>query len=401
MSRTMDAKQQLNIIKKKTVEIISEEELLKKLNLAASEKRPLNVKYGADPSAPDIHLGHTVALNKLREFQELGHKVIFIIGDFTARIGDPSGRVTTRKRLSKEDVKKNALTYQEQVFKLLDKKRTTVVFNSSWFDKMRFGDVVDLSSRFTVARMLERDDFARRFKQNQPITVLEFLYPLIQGYDSIKVKADIEIGGTDQTFNFLVGRNLQRDYGQEPQVVITLPLLEGTDGKLKMSKSLNNYIGISERPRDIFGKIMSVSDELMLKFYELLTDIPASKIKKLHPMRAKTGLASFLVSRYYGSAQAKRAEKEFEKVFSRKELPTIIPRVEILSKDLKSGKIWIVKLLKLANLTSTNSEARRLIKQGGVRIDREPVRDPEIELPIRDGMIVQAGKRNFIKVFRA
>ena len=396
----MNVKQQLNIIKRKTVEIISEAELLKKLNLAASERRPLNVKYGADPSAPDIHLGHTVALNKLREFQELGHKVTFIIGDFTARIGDPSGRLQMRKPLSKKEIEKNALTYQEQVFKLLDKKRTTVVFNSRWFDKMGFGDIVDLASRYTVARMLERDDFARRFKANLPITILEFLYPLIQGYDSVKVKADVEIGGTDQTFNLLVGRDLQTNFGQEPQVTITLPLLEGTDGKLKMSKSLNNYIGINETPQQIFGKVMSISDKLMFRFYELLTDVPASKIEKLHPMCAKTGLASFLVSRYYGPAQAEKAEKEFEKVFSRKELPTRIPRLKVSSKDLKSGRVWIVKLLKLANLASTNNQARRLIEQGGVRIDRKPLKNPEVEVSIQDGMVIQAGKRNFVRIFR-
>lgn len=315
----MQIKKQLEEIKKGCVELIPEEELAAKLK----KGKPLKVKWGADPSAPDIHLGHTVVLKKLKQFQDLGHEVIFLIGDFTARIGDPTGKSETRKPLTKEEVMINSRTYQEQVFKILDKKRTRVVYNSRWLSELKIEDVINLAAKYTVARMLERDDFMNRFEKQRPISIHEFLYPLIQGYDSVKLKADIEIGGTDQKFNMLVGRELQREFKEEPQVIITMPLLEGTDGVQKMSKSLNNYIGITEPPSEIYGKTMSISDELMLRYYSLLTDENIEEMKKLHPKEAKKKLAGELVAIYYGREAAEDAGAEFEKIFAQGKLPGI------------------------------------------------------------------------------
>ena len=398
-------KEEIELIKSGTVEVISEEELLKKLEESRKNNRPLNIKYGADPSAPDIHLGHTVPLRKLKVFQELGHNVIFIIGDFTAMIGDPSGRHETRKQLGKNEVKKNSETYREQIGKILDLNKLNVMFNSSWFEKMTFSDSIDLASRHTVSRMLERDDFSKRFKSEQPISIVEFLYPLIQGYDSVVVQADVELGGTDQKFNFLVGRDLQRSSGQEEQVIITMPILEGTDGVKKMSKSLGNYIGVHEPPKEIFGKVMSIPDELMLRYYELLADIPKGELKdirdglkenRLHPRDVKANLASMLVSMYHGESASQTARQEFDDIFKEGKLPMDIPVFEV-GPD-KKGVRTIVELLTMTGLANSNSQAMRLIDQGGVRIGGEKVTDKNLKIKIKDGIVVQVGKRNFVRL---
>ncbi|MFC2140600.1 tyrosine--tRNA ligase [Candidatus Auribacterota bacterium] len=386
----------IDVLKKKTVSIISEEEIVQKLK----KKSSLNIKYGVDPSARDIHLGHTVPIMKLKELQDLGHQIVFIIGDFTAQIGDPTGKSETRKLLSKEAVLANAKTYQEQIFKILDKEKTKVVFNSSWFGKMNFSDVVSLASKYTVARMLERDDFLKRYKEGKAISILEFFYPLIQGYDSVIVESDIEIGGTDQTFNLLVGRDLQREFGQEPQGVVTLPILEGTDGTQKMSKSLNNHIGITEPAKDVYGKIMSISDSLMLRYYELLTNVSPKDIEKIKdkPLDSKKELGRLIVTRYYDEAAAATAQQEFSKVFSKNELPTDIEEYLLESSELKESKIWIVKLLTLSGLVSSSSEARRMIKQGGIKINDAKKTDMNEEISVTQEMIVQVGKRKFKKI---
>lgn len=384
-------KEQLDLIKRGVVELIPEDELVKKLQ----KGKPLRVKWGADPSAPDIHLGHTVILNKLRQFQDLGHKVIFIIGDFTARIGDPSGKSETRKPLTAKEVEKNAKTYQEQVFKILDKKKTEVVYNNHWLSKLKIEDVINLAGKYTVARMLERDDFMNRFEKERPISIHEFLYPLIQGYDSVVVKADVEVGGTDQKFNMLVGRELQREYKEEPQVIITLPLLEGTDGVQKMSKSLGNYIGITEPPSEIFGKTMSISDDLMMRYYELLTDISLEEVKAMHPKEAKKKLASLLVGRFYGEKEARLAEEEFEAVFKEGKLPQ-----EIESVTLSRKEMGIVDLLVETKLALSKSEARRLIQQGGVNVDNEPVKNDKQIIDISSEKLLKVGKRRFLRIKR-
>ncbi len=390
----------LEVIEKGTVEILIENELKKCLR----KKRPLRVKFGADPTVPDIHLGHTVVLQKLRQFQDLGHKIIFVIGDFTARIGDPSGRIETRKPLGRKEVLKNAQTYQDQVFKILNRKKTKIIFNSTWLDKLTSRDIFNLASKYTVARMLERDDFFLRYNKEHPISIHEFLYPLIQGYDSIVLKADIEIGGTDQKFNMLVGRVLQREYGQKPQVVITMPLLEGTDGIRKMSKTYGNYIGINEPPEEIFGKLMSVSDELCLRYWELLTDISPLRLAKmkrdlksgrLHPKEAKKNLAIRIVEMYHSQRAAKESAKEFEEVFKEKKVPRKVQRVKITKK-----KVWIVKLLTISGMVKSSSEARRLIQQGAVTLDGERIIDPEKELAIREGTILKVGKRRFARIVK-
>jgi len=376
-------------LKRGTVEIISEKDLADKLKLG----RPLRVKWGADPSAPDIHLGHTVVLNKLKQFQDLGHEIIFLIGDFTAMIGDPTGKSETRQVLSKEEVKKNAETYQEQVFKILDRGKTRVVYNSEWLEKMGLMDVFGLSRQYTVARMLERKDFKERFQKQTEISIVEFLYPLLQGHDSVHLQADIEIGGTDQKFNLLMGRTLQQNAGQDPQVVITLPLLEGTDGVKKMSKSLGNYIGITEPPKEIFGKIMSISDKLMLRYYELLTLEPLEKIKKMHPKEAKQKLASILVERFYNKQAAEEAKKEFEAVFAKGNLPQ-----DIEEKVINKKHIAIVDLLIETCLADSKSEAKRLIKQNGVRVDDKILSDEKELVNLDKERIVKVGKRKFVRV---
>ncbi len=382
----------LEIIRRGTVEVISPEELKEKLN----RRKPLRVKFGADPTAPDIHLGHTVVLQKLKQFQDLGHQIVFIIGDFTARIGDPSERSEARKPLTTEEINKNAKTYQKQVFKILDKKKTEVVFNSEWLDKMSSSDVLELSSHSTVAQMLARADFKERFNREIDISILEFIYPLLQAYDSIKVKADVEIGGTDQKFNLLMGRQLQRDFNQEPQVIITMPLLEGTDGVKKMSKSYGNYIGITEPPKEMFGKIMSISDELMVKYYELLTEENLDKVKRMHPRQAKDELAKKLVQKYYSETEAEKAEEEFERVFVKRELPEEIKEIRIREK-----KIWVVDLLVKVGLATSKNEAKRLIIQGSVKINQKRIKDSNMDLLMDREYIVQVGRRKFRRIIQA
>jgi len=403
----MDIKEELRIIKRGIEEIISEEELIKKLEKSRKEKRPLRIKQGFDPNAPDIHLGHTVGLRKMRQFQDLGHDVYFLIGDFTGMIGDPSGRTVARKQLTEEEVKKNAETYKKQVFKILNPEKTKIVFNSYWLGKLSFSEVLKICSKYTVARMLERDDFATRYKKEKPIGIHEFLYPLMQGYDSVALQADVELGGTDQKFNLLVGRTIQREYGQEPQVIITMPLLEGTDGVEKMSKSLNNYIGINEPPQVMYGKVMSIPDNLMIRYFEVVTDVPLNEIDKIkinlendniHPRDVKKRLAREIAQLYHGHSASLIAEEEFEKVFKKKLYPEEIKELVLKKDNLKEGKIWITELIVMSGLVSSKSEARRLIEQGGVKINGEKVSDPYLDLTVKEGMILKIGKLNFIKL---
>ncbi len=403
----MDLSEQMKIIKRGTDEIISEEELVKKLIHSKKTKVPLRIKQGFDPSAPDIHLGHTVGLRKLRHFQDLGHDVYFLIGDFTGMIGDPSGRSAMRKQLTPEEVKKNAETYKEQVFKILDPEKTIVEFNSHWLGKLSFVDVIQLCSKYTVARMLERDDFANRFQEKKPIGVHEFLYPLMQGYDSIALRADVELGGTDQKFNLLVGRDLQREYSQVPQVIITMPIIEGTDGVEKMSKSMGNYIGVNEAPYDMYGKIMSIPDNLMITYFGLLTDITYQDLEQIeknikenstHPRDIKKRLAKEIVKIYHGYNKANEAEKHFEQVFQDKMDPKNIQNLPVPSGELTENKLWIVKLIKMTKLLNSTGEVVRIIEQGGIRINHKKVTKPNIDLKIEDGDILRVGKLNFYKI---
>ena len=375
MGQIKSLDEQLSLIKRGASEIISEDELADKIKGSIKEKRPLRIKAGFDPTAPDIHLGHTVLLRKMKHFQDMGHMVIFLIGDFTGMIGDPSGRLDTRRRLTREEVLQNAETYKKQVFKILSPEKTVIEFNSRWCEKMSFADVLNLTSRYNVARMLERDDFSKRYKDGKPISVLEFMYPLIQGYDSVMLKADIELGGRDQKFNLLVGRDIQREYGQMPQVIMTLPLLVGLDGVQKMSKSLNNYIGIDESPREIFGKVMSISDELLFIYFELVTDVPLDEVNSfrkgisdgsVNPKDVKVRLAKEICTQFYDMETAERAETEFNRIFVKKDLPDEVSEYSLGEEDKKEGKIWIIKLLVISGLAKTNSEARRLIDGGGV-----------------------------------
>ncbi|HYA11904.1 MAG TPA: tyrosine--tRNA ligase [Thermodesulfovibrionales bacterium] len=394
---------QFEIIKRGAVEIIVEAELLRKLKKSFEEKRPLRIKAGFDPTAPDIHLGHTVLLEKMRQFQELGHEVIFLIGDFTGLIGDPSGKSEMRKPLTREEVLENAKTYKEQIFKILDPNNTRIVFNSEWMSALTAEEMIRLAGRYTVARMLEREDFRARFVSQNPISIHEFLYPLIQGYDSVTLKADVELGGTDQKFNLIVGRELQREYGQEPQSLILMPLLEGLDGIKKMSKSLGNYIGITEPSKEIFGKIMSINDELMLRYYELLSHISVEELNtlkegmktgKIHPKKVKENLALEIVERYWGKNEAPKAKEEFERIFREKGVPDEIPVVEI---KWEGDGMWVPKIMKLSGLTSSTGEAIRLIKQGGVMIDDKKFIDPDGKLSKGDHLF-KVGKRKFLKI---
>lgn len=399
----LSPERQFEIIKRGAVEIILEKELLRKLEKSCKENRPLKVKAGFDPTAPDIHLGHTVLLEKMRQFQELGHEIIFLIGDFTGMIGDPTGRSETRKPLAKEDVLKNAETYKEQVFKILDPQKTEIRFNSEWFEKMPAMEIVKLGAMKTVARMLEREDFKKRFQSQQDITILEFYYPLFQAYDSVYLKADIELGGTDQRFNLLMGRHMQEMMGIEKQVVIMMPLLEGTDGIQKMSKSLGNYIGISEPPKDMYGKLMSISDELMIKYYELLSRVSNEELTSLkeglksggvHPKNAKENLALEIIERYWGKEAALHAKKEFERIFKEKGIPDEIPVFELLWED---EEMWLPKIMKLSGIVQSTGEAMRLIKQGAVQIDNQKVSDSDMKLG-RGNYLIKAGKRKFAKI---
>jgi len=401
----MNSEEQVRLIKENTVDLIQEEELLRRIK----KKGSLKVKFGVDPTSPDIHLGHSVVLLKLRCFQELGHKVVLLIGDFTAKVGDPSGRDRTRKSLSTEEIRANARTYKEQAFKILDPEKTEVLYNSTWLSKMNFSRVLKLASHYTVARMLERDDFNERYRKKYPISLHEFLYPLMQAYDSVALKADIEIGGTDQKFNLLLGRQVQKSYGQVPQVIITMPILEGTDGVEKMSKSLENYIGITEPPREMYGKLMSIPDNLVFRYFRLLTSLSKEEIQKkeealskerVHPKEVKKDLAKRIVAFYYGESSAKIEEKRFEDVFKKGKVPEELPSYCVHSCELKGDKIWIIKLLKLTHLARSGSEARRLIAQGGVRWDGRKIKNAELEFSLDNEHILQVGKRRFMKIIR-
>jgi tyrosyl-tRNA synthetase len=393
----------LRSLKRGTVEVISAEELSRKVAVSAKEGRPLRVKAGFDPTAPDLHLGHTVLIQKLKHFQDAGHQVIFLVGDFTGMIGDPSGKSETRKALTREDVERNAATYKEQIFKILDPDRTEVRFNSEWLSKLRAEEMVRIAAQMTVARMLERDDFRKRYDSLRPISIHEFLYPLFQGYDSVALRADVEFGGTDQKFNLLVGRELQRAYGQEPQVVMTTPLLVGLDGANKMSKSLGNYVGITEPPDTIFGKLMSISDDLMITYYELLSDIGMAELEALkagladgsrHPMDAKVALAREIVARFHGAAAAREAEDGFRGRFSRKEFPDDARRVEMAAGE---GAHDLATLLSRVSLTfTTKSAARRLIAQGGVEVNGARATDPAAVLASPAEYRLKIGKKEFV-----
>lgn len=389
--------EQISLLKKGVVDLVREEELAERL----ARGKPLRVKLGADPSAPDLHLGHVVVLTKLRQFQDLGHSVIFLIGDFTGRIGDPTGRSETRKALSDDDIRANAKTYQQQVFKILDPERTEIRFNSEWMDRMQASDLVRLCAQYTVARILERDDFEKRFREQRAIHLHEFLYPLVQGYDSVALEADVEIGGTDQRFNLLVGRELQRAYGQPTQIVLTLPLLEGTDGVQKMSKSLGNYIGISEAPDEIFGKVMSISDDLMLRYFELLTDHDAGAIRaeiaagRQHPMEAKKRLATEIVARFHGPEAGPAARSYFENRFQKRQMPDEIAEFRI-SGNPASG-VRLAEVMTGAALATSMSDARRKIQQGGVRVDGERITDIHHVLAPKTA-ILQVGPKNLRRI---
>jgi tyrosyl-tRNA synthetase len=387
------ALKQLELIKRGSLEIIPEAELLAKLKGSVKNSKPLRIKLGVDPSTADLHLGHTVILEKLRTFQDLGHQVLFLIGDFTAQIGDPTGRSETRKNLTREEVLKNAKTYSDQVLKILSPSKTQIVFNSQWTDNLKIQDVLRLTSMMTVARMLERDDFQKRYKEGHSIALHEFLYPIMQAFDSVQLRADVELGGSDQKFNVLLGREYQKAYGQEPQVAVFMPLLEGTDGIQKMSKSLNNYIGLNEKPEEIFGKIMSISDKLMYRYYELLTNEDLKIIKEMHPRESKARLGALLVDRFYDSDTAKEVAEKFDAVFSRKLVPDNIPEVIINSKQIP-----LTKLLAEQNLATSLSEARRLIVQGGVQVDGEKIIDTAFVIEGKKEITIKAGKRKFLKV---
>lgn len=391
--------EQLQVLKRGAVDVLPEGELASKLEASIAQRRPLRVKLGADPSAPDLHLGHAVVLTKLAQFQQCGHEVVFLIGDFTGMIGDPTGKSETRKPLTREEVQANARTYQEQVFKLLDPARTTIRFNSEWMDAMSPADIVRLCAQYTVARILERDDFAKRMRENRPIGIHEFLYPLVQGYDSVALRADVEVGGTDQKFNLLVGRELQKAYGQNPQCVLTMPLLEGTDGQQKMSKSLGNAIGIADAPEDMFGKLMSLSDDLMFRYAELLSS-EASDLRArvasgaVHPMEAKKGLARELVARFHGEAAGGDAQRFFERRFQAR---SDYAADEVLVECPGAGMALYALLVRLG-FAASNSEARRLVAQRAVRVDQAVVEDPNCVLPVGADVLVAVGRRRLARV---
>ncbi len=396
----MDAKTQFDILTAGAQDIITPQDLLKKLEDSIKEGKPLKVKAGFDPTAPDLHLGHTVLIQKLRRFQELGHHVILLIGDFTAMIGDPTGRNETRPPLGPDEIAENARTYTDQVFKILDEQETEVVYNSEWMDRLTGRDLINLMSKYTVARMLEREDFQKRYRAGLPIAIHEFLYPLIQGYDSVVLGADIELGGTDQLFNLLVGRELQKDMGQTPQCVLTMPLLEGTDGVRKMSKSYGNYIGITEPPSEIYGKLMSISDELMVRYYELLSGAPLEKIEavrkgEVHPKEAKEDLAFEITARFHGEEAARSAQQAFRSLFKDKKTPDEIEEAVITTDE---DEVWLPRLIVDAGLAEGTSAAIRLMAQGGVKIDGEKVTDKKTRVPANKDFLLQVGKRGFRRI---
>ena len=390
----MGHKQDLQLIHRGVDELILEEDLERKL----ARGKPLRVKAGFDPTAPDLHLGHTVVLNKMRQFQDLGHHVMFLIGDFTGMIGDPSGRNVTRPPLTREEIEKNARTYREQVFKILDPEKTQILFNSEWSDKLGAEGIIRLAARYTVSQLLERDDFSKRFTQEKPIALHELLYPLMQGYDSVAMKADVELGGTDQKFNLLVGRELQKQFGQEPQCILTMPLLEGLDGKEKMSKSLGNYVGIAEPAQEIFGKLMSISDDLMWRYIDLLSFASPEEIKTWrseHPRDVKVRFAKEVVARFHNAAAAERAEADFASRFREGEMPEDMAEVTVKAPD---GGMLIGQLLKQAQLTPSTSEAQRMIDQGGVKLDGERVSDKALKIAAGRTVVAQVGKRKWAKI---
>lgn len=405
----LDPREQLERIKFGTAEFINDAEMLKKLKRSKETNKPLNIKLGADPTRPDIHIGHSVVINKMRTFQELGHHIHFLIGDFTALIGDPSGKNSTRPVLSREEINENAKTYAKQIFKILDPEKTEIVYNSTWINPMSPADIIKMAAQYTVARMLERDDFTKRYKAGVPISIHEFLYPLTQGYDSVALKTDVELGGTDQKFNLLVGRDMQGSYGQEPQCVLTMPILEGIDGVNKMSKSLDNYISVIDSPKDMFGKTMRISDELMYRWYELLTDVTAhglSQMKtdvaegKKHPRTVKVELAKFLIKRFHSEAAAVAAEDEFNRIFVDKGMPDEIPEFIIAASEIPADGLGIGPLMVKAGLAASNSEAVRLIQGGGVQVESQKISDIKLKLgsELRAGVIIRAGKKKFVKV---
>jgi tyrosyl-tRNA synthetase len=400
----LSPEEQLELVKFGAVDFISEADFLKKLKKSVATKKPLKIKLGADPSRPDIHIGHTVVINKLKTLQDLGHHIQFLIGDFTALIGDPTGKNTTRPILSREEIEENAKTYASQIFKILDPDKTEIVYNSHWLLKLTSIDFIKLTAQYTVARMIERDDFTKRFKSNTPISLHEFMYPLCQGYDSVALQSDLELGGTDQKFNLLVGRDLQAAYGQEQQCILTMPILEGLDGVNKMSKSLDNYIGVNEAPKDMFGKTMRVSDDLMYRYYELLTDIKPKELEQLkadvankvkHPREVKVNLAKTLVARFHSQAAAQAAEDEFNRIFVDKGMPDQIDEFKVSAQS-----VGLVQLMTMAGMTASNSEATRLITGGGVQIDQQKVSDPKLKLDLKAGesIIIKAGKKKFTKI---
>lgn len=397
---SVEIQKNLNIIKRGSLEILTESELIELLSVG----KPLKIKAGFDPTAPDLHLGHTVLINKMRQFQDLGHEVIFIIGDFTAMIGDPTGRNATRPPLTEEEVRINAKTYQEQIFKILIPEKTKILFNSEWLGKLNAADMIKLASTYTVARMLERDDFHKRFSSNKPIAIHEFMYPLLQGYDSVAIKADIELGGGDQKFNLLMGRELQRHFGQKPQLILTMPLLEGLDGVQKMSKSYGNYIGINEAPDEIFGKLMSISDELMWRYLELLSFRSLDEIKKwqsdvkngANPRDIKVKLAEEIVERFHGKDAAISAQENFVARFQKNILPENLEEITVIAES--EDGILITHLLSKTGLTSSNSDAARMIRQGAVKIDNVKIEDISLKIKINSTSIYQVGKRRAAKI---
>lgn len=401
---------QLKELKKGIVDLVSEKDLLEALRKSYKEKKPLKIKAGFDPSRPDLHLGHTVLLNKMKQFQDLGHHVVFLIGDFTSMIGDPSGRNITRPPLTREEIVENSKTYAKQVYKILDPDKTEVRYNSEWFDKFSSADFIKLSGQYTLARMLERDDFKKRYESKSPISIHELLYPLVQGYDSVALKADVELGGTDQLFNLIVGKEIQKSYQVPSQCVMTVPILEGLDGVQKMSKSLDNYIAVDDVPKDMFGKTMRLSDELMIKYYELLSDLSVDELSKLksdlksgktHPKEAKVSLAKFFVRRFHSEEAARKAEEEFSRIFSSGGLPTDVPE-----KSIPSGEKSICPFMVELGLAATNSESKRLIEGGAVEVIRdsgeskEKIKDPKLKINLVSGedFILRAGKKKFVKV---
>lgn len=399
----LPVKEQLEVIKRGVEELISEEEMVRKLEKSYKTNQPLRIKQGFDPTAPDIHLGHTVGIRKLRQFQELGHQIVLIVGDYTGMVGDPSGKNETRPRLQYETLLKNAETYEKQFFKILDRKKTEIHYNGEWFKSMRFDEIMNLAAKFTIARILERDDFTKRYKEGSPISLHEFFYPLMQGYDSFAIKADVELGATEQKFNLLTARDVQREYGQEPQVILTLPVLEGIDGTQRMSKSLGNYIGIDDEPSEMYGKVMSIPDNLIAKYFTLVTDYSLEQLRDVkkrlsdgqtNPMAVKKELARTFITMYHSAEAAQAAEQNFEQVFSKKEIPDDIEEIVIPASELPRP---LIKLLTDCGAVTSGGEARRLIQQGGVRINDEKISDINFALQSDGEYITKVGKRRFIK----